>query len=105
VVGSTLHAIAIQDTIETTHTFDTQRFWNSFASVVLAKVVFKAIKIHFFVPSGVIFTTTVQSTYSYCPNKLRSEGGEIQIQMSSTVVSVDMSDTESILASINSSFD
>jgi hypothetical protein len=48
VVGSTLHAI--KDTIETTHTFDTQRFWDSFASVVLAKVVFKAIKIHFLCP-------------------------------------------------------
>jgi hypothetical protein len=106
VVDSTLHAI--QCTIEATHKFDTEKFWDTFASVILAKVNFTAIKIHFFVPERVNFTTTsVQNTYRYDPNRSASAGAPQLIQMSSTVVYVVMRDTDSIAASIKtcSSFD
>jgi hypothetical protein len=105
VVDSTLHAI--QYTIEATHKFDTGRFWKNFASVILATVPFTAIKIHFFVPDGVRFTTSVQNTFTYHPERSRSAGAAELIQMSSTVVYIIMTDTDSIAASIKkcSSFD
>eukprot|EP00978_Attheya_sp_CCMP212_P022134 scaffold65659_cov29-Attheya_sp.AAC.2 len=43
VVGSTLHAI--QYTIEATHKFDTETFWDNFASVILAKLLSQSIEI------------------------------------------------------------
>jgi hypothetical protein len=101
-IDSTLHAI--QYTIGRSHSFDTQRFWDDFASVVREKVHFKAIKIHFFVPNDVNFTTSVEMTYTYYSKKLRSQRGQQKIQMSSTVVHVDMTDKGSIAASIENVF-
>jgi hypothetical protein len=98
VVGATLHVI--QATIEQTHSFDVDRFWDNFALIVQSKLSFDAIIIHFFVPAGINFRTVINATCEYNRKRTRSEGGLTQIPISSTVVHVNLINVDSVATSI-----